>query len=766
MQIFKYLFISVTIFSGFVQAETVARVMKMSGDVLFKRLGQTSFSEKASLGAEVNNGDAIKVGEQGFAAIIYLDSKSIIKLKPNTQFEIMDTRSTRSINIEFGTILNEVQKSVSGRTFRVETPVSVASVKGTEFACIVDPSGVDQFVGREGLFDVMNKATGQTVSVAAGQKAISDNAGNVMQAPASPTDYPSDPETDIPIEEEPPSEREDEPETESTEETQEPIEQQESAPGTEEPSEPESSDEPESETTEPEPEVDSGAESPGSESGTPNVPKPSKPFGMGLGIGSATVDGILYNQLALRPEINIGKIGVGLDLVVYIDNNGNVREDEWGKLAEDPSMILDKIMFIRYGSAQDPFWLKWGALENLTLGYGGLVQGYSNMMEYPSIKKTGIQTGFNFGPVGGELFMANIKEFSRGGTLIGFRSTYTVSENFPLTLGVSYVRDVNQFSGLKDKDDDYIPDIFDDFPEDNLFSKDTDGDGIADNDTLELDVDGDGLTDWIYPGMVEGIDDTVQLDQNITLKIDPFSLENNKSNGNGFSVDIGYPVFNNKLFSFDIYSEFNSLSFPEVISTDLDTFRIERSGTGITVPGIKTRLAFINLSLEYRMISGSYVPQFFDQGYDLNRVSTFTIGDSTVVKTKDMLVFENMDNSNTSTGYFGSASFNIFNVVDFVASYANMKADTVEIKSFSAYLNLNTENIPKLSMATAYYQRNNDENPFDFENPSVNTVMGYKVGYELSKGVSLIWDFKQYYQDIGNGLEPIQQTTIETAFSF
>ena len=258
MQIFKYLFISVTIISGFVQAETVARVMKMSGDVLFKRLGQTSFSEKASLGAEVNNGDAIKVGEQGFAAIIYLDSKSIIKLKPNTQFEIMDTRSTRSINIEFGTILNEVQKSVSGRTFRVETPVSVASVKGTEFACIVDPSGVDQFVGREGLFDVMNKATGQTVSVAAGQKAISDNAGNVMQAPASPTDYPSDPETDIPIEEEPPSEREDEPETESPEETQEPIEQQESAPGTEEPSEPESSDEPESETTEPEPEVDSG----------------------------------------------------------------------------------------------------------------------------------------------------------------------------------------------------------------------------------------------------------------------------------------------------------------------------------------------------------------------------------------------------------------------------------------------------------------------------------------------------------------------------
>ena len=35
------------------------------------------------------------------------------------------------------------------------------------------------------------------------------------------------------------------------------------------------------------------------------------------------------DQIALRPEINIAGIGVGLDLVVYMDNEGNVREDEW-----------------------------------------------------------------------------------------------------------------------------------------------------------------------------------------------------------------------------------------------------------------------------------------------------------------------------------------------------------------------------------------------------------------------------------------------------
>ena len=74
-----------------------------------------------------------------------------------------------------------------------------------------------------------------------------------------------------------------------------------------------------------------------------------------------------------------------------------------------------------------------------------------------------------------------------------------------------------------------------------------------------------------------------------------------------------------------------------------------------------------------------------------------------------------------------------------------MVADTTKFRSFSSVLVINAENIPKLSEARAFYQRNNDINPFDFENPSINTVLGYRVGYELSKAVSLIWDFKQYY---------------------
>ena len=114
---------------------------------------------------------------------------------------------------------------------------------------------------------------------------------------------------------------------------------------------------------------------------------------MGLGIGSATLDGVLYNQLALRPEINLWKIGIGLDLVVYIDNEGNIRTEEWD-IENDPSLLLDKVLYIRYGEKSDPLWVKYGSIEGMTLGYGGLMQGYSNMMEFPSVRRVFLTPGF------------------------------------------------------------------------------------------------------------------------------------------------------------------------------------------------------------------------------------------------------------------------------------------------------------------------------------------------------------------------------------
>ena len=740
------------------QADVIARLIKIEGDVYFKRMGMDTFSEKAKLGAAIKNGDAIKVGETGFGAIMYLDDKTILKIRENTKFSFMETQNTRTVDLTHGTLLNNVKSEGRTKSFRIQTPVSVASVKGTQFAAIVSQTGVDQFIGKEGLFEVLNMISGETVSVGPGQKAISNATGNLIQAPASPEDYPRDPEV----------EEYQEPEIEEVDESPDETTQEKSPEAPETPEKLKSVESEEAPETPDEPEQIKSEEAPKLEE-TPDIPEesaggtPPKPFGLGMGIGSVTLDGVLFNQLALRPEINIGKIGIGLDLVVYMDNEGNMRNDEWD-IENDHGLLLDKILFIRYGKKTDPAWIKYGSIEGLTLGYGGLMNNYSNMMEFPSVRRVGVNAGFNIGPVGGELFLSNIKDMSRGGTVTGLRAAYTVSDDLPLSIGVNFITDANMFSGLKDKDEDSYPDIFDDFPDDSTLWNDTDGDGWPDpghggsvpDSLVDIDADGDNIID------------AEENDSDINLKATPFSLKDNTASTTGLSFDIGYPVLQSDAISLMIYAEYNTLKFPAVSTSDSSFIRKERSGSGISVPGIRSTLfGILSLSLEYRMINGSYIPQFFDQAYDLNRVVTSTVDNQTIIRTKDMSVFQDYNDSTSSSGLFGSAGLNLFNLVDFSASYANMKADTTELKSFTSFLSLNTDNIPKISSAMAYYQRNNDDNPFDFENPTENTIMGYRVGYQMGKGVSLIWDFRQFYRDDGTGnLKPIKQATIETSFNF
>ena len=167
------LFITSLLFISHLQANVIARLIKAEGDVTFKRLGMDSFSEKAKLGAAIQNGDAIKVGETGFGAIMYLDDKTILKIRENTKFGFMDTQNTRTVDLVHGTLLNDVKSEGRTKSFRIQTPVSVASVKGTQFAAIVSQAGVDQFIGKEGLFEVLNMISGQTVSVGPSQKATS-----------------------------------------------------------------------------------------------------------------------------------------------------------------------------------------------------------------------------------------------------------------------------------------------------------------------------------------------------------------------------------------------------------------------------------------------------------------------------------------------------------------------------------------------------------------------------------------------------------------
>ncbi|MDP6396086.1 MAG: FecR family protein [Candidatus Marinimicrobia bacterium] len=722
-------------------AEEVAKVAKARGQVQIKQQADAVFSSLKP-GQSVFDGDIVKVGGEGFCIIVFLDDKSMLKIRESSQFQFMETANTRTINIEFGKVLADVKKD-KRKDFRIETPVSVASVKGTQFWTVSNQMGFDKFYGLEGDVEVFNSISGQFQSLGPGQMTLSTATGQLVTSPASPEEVPDDPDDEEEEPEEEAEEEEEEEEEESTEEEPEPeVEEEvieEEVPEEEIPEEEIPEETPETDV----PDVEEEEEAP--------EPEEEGPFNLGAGLGSVTIDGVIYNQLALRPEIKFGKLGVGLDLVMYIDPQGNIRKDEW----DEPTDFFDKILYVSWGAKGDPFFARYGTLENMTLGYGGLIYGYSNTMEFPEVRRIGLNGGMKFGKFGTELFVANFKDFGRGGGLVGGRFTFNPFSK--LTLGANIVMDINQYSGLKDFDEDGVPDLLDDFPEDGDYDTDTDGDGIADE--IDPDQDGDGYTDNSQDTSIVNNDP-----DGAVLKPDPFDIDEVDARSVlGLSVDAGYPVFSSKMFSINLYAEGNMLQFAD-----------DKSGIGLVPFGANaTIFKIINISFEYRMDSDFYAPRFFDQAYDLDRVviTEDTTGNLSVT-TKDQV----LDISEGQrSGFYGAASLGLFNLVSASASYTDMSSDNGDtLRSFTSALALNTDNIPKISQAYAYYQRNNDDNPFDFANPSPNTILGYRIGYEVSTGVSLVWDYRRLHADLdGDGVisedvegEIINILNIETVFDF
>ena len=78
--------------------------------------------------------------------------------------------------MQFGKLRAEVSKQREGE-FQITTPISVASVKGTDFWATTDPVLGDIFLGIEGLLEVRNLFSGGIISVGKGQMGTSKRDG-------------------------------------------------------------------------------------------------------------------------------------------------------------------------------------------------------------------------------------------------------------------------------------------------------------------------------------------------------------------------------------------------------------------------------------------------------------------------------------------------------------------------------------------------------------------------------------------------------------
>ena len=181
--------------SSFLIASKIAVATKVQGSVDLKEVGKKEF-KVLKAGTILADGDKIRTGKTGFAVVIFIDDKSILKIKGDSEAVITGKRTAASIskkiNMDGGTIRATIsQQDVD---FVIQTPTSVASVKGTDFWMISDPFQGDQVIGIEGLISLVNMETGQEVDVSEGMTGNSTLDGQVVASETDPESIPEDPD--------------------------------------------------------------------------------------------------------------------------------------------------------------------------------------------------------------------------------------------------------------------------------------------------------------------------------------------------------------------------------------------------------------------------------------------------------------------------------------------------------------------------------------------------------------------------------------------
>ena len=483
------------------------------------------------------------------------------------------------------------------------------------------------------------------------------------------------------------------------------------------------------------------------------------------GIGSVTIDGKIYNQLAFRPDYKFGKFGLGLDLYFYIDDEGKFYEKTWDFSGNNAAeTLLDKVRYLSYGKTSDRFYFRVGNMPSVTLGYGILVNNYSNTIEYPDIRRLGLDIRTNSKAMSTQFVHSDLKRADQAG-LIAFRATFPLAPR--LKVGVFLAADPDLTKGLIDSDDDGYPDYFDDSPDDETSYSNALDTYNANSDwwdasCVSFDDDGEaGLSSSELNECLSGAG------LNVNNFVPGSTLSKESVTGAGIDMSL---ILTRKI---TLYSQFAQLMMDnEVAGSKLsETVGSDTYQSSLGWGAIPVGLGFsfgpekfkVSTNLEYRINSRHFMFGFWDQSYELNRASV--ISDEAIrTRTSSLLNYGELN------GVFFGMNMSMLNFMTLDVSYQHMSGETwvtdgsavfsvengyfkenEESKSLLAKLSLNVSKIPKLKIAEAYYERTNDTS-FDLSEPSLNTIHGYNIGYEFSEGVILLYKGRTtYVNDLENG---------------
>ena len=153
--------------SSIFSSESIGLVMKKKGEVNYTPYNNKKI-KNLNISESLFNQDLIETGKDGFTKFVYLDDGSAIKIHKNSEVYIQGDVNRRKIikqiNISTGKLKLDI-KNQQLRDFKITTPTSVASIKGTRFWVDVNGQKGDSFYGLSGIVEITNNSTGEKVNL-------------------------------------------------------------------------------------------------------------------------------------------------------------------------------------------------------------------------------------------------------------------------------------------------------------------------------------------------------------------------------------------------------------------------------------------------------------------------------------------------------------------------------------------------------------------------------------------------------------------------
>ena len=417
---------------------------------------------------------------------------------------------------------------------------------------------------------------------------------------------------------------------------------------------------------------------------------------------------------------------------------------------------------------------------------------YRNTLQYPGLKKTGLLfqlnnlAGSGFGLEG---VVNNFQDFQEGGALIGLRTSGSIAGK--VEFGLTYVVDLDQYSGLLDGDGDGFPDAVDAFPGDADQALDNDNDGVSDaldidddnNGVLDVD-DASGLPDDVVNSLIalnaqHGT--TFPVDQEIRRK-KPFNKD--QVGGDRFAIlglDVAYPLTRSERLDLKLYGQLaflldddDELSRAEAEEQGVTAGNRQAEGFGLAAPGLWLQMGPFNGQIEFRHFRDDFDSGYFDNLYELDRARVDVATGR--ARTKDAL----LGRGESLSGVFGRLGTDLGQYLHASTAYQYLTGADDPKQQLIASARLSKkllEQIPRLSRARAYYQKNNIGTSLnkkgelgskdDFFESTEETFYGYDIGLEMASGVAIVWDTRfVFVRGADLHLERRKIMSIETVFHF